>query len=360
MPYPHYKFLGAQTTAAMRTLLQDTIHDINYGQTVFTTSLDVSQNGSTILTKGPDFHSTSSSQTYIPYTYDITGFSYPIQSGDSIDFLVKSYYSQLGNASNLHNDTSYYYQHLHNYYAYDDGTAEVAYALSGNTDVSMAYQFDVKMRDTLVGVQIYFNPVGVDVTNKLFQLCAWSSVSASSNSSTLIYRRTDQKPGVNDSINGFKTFTFDSTIIVDPGPLWVGLTQNEPATQYGIGLDRNTDSHSKMFYHVDGFWYQSAVIGSWMIRPIFGSHVNVIGVDEINSATHFTIFPNPASSVLNISVQKEGNYKLHILDLQGRVILEDRIANEKTISTSGLSRGVYFVQLTDEQNLTSVQKLILQ
>lgn len=360
MPYPHYKYLGAQAPAAMRTSLADTIHDINYGGTVFTPALDISQNGTSIFQQTPGFFSTTGSQTYIPFAYDISNFSYPIQSGDSIDFLVRSYFSQQGTTSLAFNDTSFYHQYFHNYYAYDDGSAEVAYGLTGNTDVSMAYKFDVKMRDTLVGVQIYFNPVGVDVTNKLFQLCAWSSVDAGSNSSSLIYRRIDQKPGVNDSINGFKTFTFDSLIIVDPGPIWIGLTQNEPATQYGVGLDRNTDSHGNMYYHVDGFWHQSSVVGSWMIRPVFGSHLTVIGVDELSSSFNFNVFPNPATTSFSITLPKPGTYGVQVLDLAGRIINSQSINNNTTISTAEFSAGVYFVRLTNEHNLTSVQKLIIQ
>ena len=361
MPYNHYKFLGTQTLSAMRTDLLDTLYNLDYSPFSFNSGADISQNGTSIFSQSQGPTSMPSPHSYLGYTFPLNSFVFPSQSVDSVDFLVKTFVSQTGTASNVYNDTSYFTQHFHNYYAYDDGSAEVAYALTGNTEIEMAYKFDVKMRDTLVGVQIYFNPVGVNVTNKLFQLCAWSNVDVSGNSASLIYKRPDQKCGTNDSINGFRTYTFDSTIIVDPGPIWVGILQNEPATQYGVGLDRNTDSHTKMFYHVDGFWYQSSVAGSWMIRPLFGSHVNAIGVDEINKNTFsFTLYPNPANESFTISCPLTGNYHFELTDITGRILKTDVVKDAEKIDVSNFTKGIYLIRLTDSKGNSSVQKLLIQ
>jgi hypothetical protein len=360
MPYPHYKSLGAQMSAAMKTDLPDSIYTLDYGVTSITPELTISQFGSTIYTTnlgGPI--TTNGSNFYTPYSFP-TNFTLPAQSTDSVEFLVKSFYPFTGIQSNRYNDTSYFTQILKNYYSYDDGSAEVGYGLTGNTDVQIAYKFDVKMRDTLVGAQIYFNPVGIDVSNILFQLVAWSSVDVAGNSDTRIHTTYDLKPGAIGGINGFKTFVFDSAIVVDPGTLYIGIEQNEPATQYGIGLDRTTDSRSKMFYHLDGFWRQSSVQGSWMIRPIFGPRYPfTVGVNELSSNFDFSIYPNPASDNITIELPFEKKSKIQIINVVGEIVLEEDISSSKTISVENIASGIYFARITNDNNFSSVRKFVI-
>ena len=360
MPYPHYKSLGAQMSSAMKTSLADSIYTLDYGVTSITPELTISQFGSSIFSTnlgGPI--TTNGSNLYTPYSFP-SNFTFPVQSTDSVDFLVKSFFPFTGAFSNRFNDTSYFTQHLNNYYAYDDGTAEVGYGLTGNTDVQIAYKFDVKMRDTLVGAQIYFNPVGIDVSNTLFQLIAWSSVDVAGNSDTRIHTTYDLKPGVNTSINGFKTYIFDAPLVVDPGTFFIGIEQNEPATQYGIGLDRNTDSRSKMYYHLDGFWRQSSIQGSWMIRPIFGPRYPfTVEVSEASNSFDFNIYPNPASEKITIELPFNKKSKVQIINVVGEVILEEEITSSKTISIENIASGIYFARIINDNNFSSVRKFVI-
>ncbi len=361
MPYPHYKSLGSQIPSAMKTTLPDSIYTLDYDSTSIDPQLTISQFGSDLFNTnlgGPI--NTDGPRTYKSYSFSMSSFSFPVQATDSVDFLVKSYFPFTGAFSNRFNDTSYFTQHLKNYYSYDDGTAEVGYGLTGNTDVQIAYKFDVKMRDTLVGAQIYFNPVGIDVSNTLFQLVAWSSVDVAGNSDTRIRTTYDLKPGVNENINGFKTFVFDTAIVVDPGTFYIGIEQNEPATQYGIGLDRNTDSRSKMFYHLDGFWRQSSVQGSWMIRPLFGPRFPfTIGLNEVSSNFDFTIYPNPATEKITIELPFETSSKVQIINVVGEVILEEEITSSKTISVENIAAGIYFARIINDTNFSSVRKFVI-
>jgi hypothetical protein len=361
MPYPHYKSLGNQL-GAMKTSLNDTIYDINYGPTSYLPQIDILQNGTVIHSGGTGSVSALSSNSYIPYTIPLNNYVYPTQSPDSAEFLVKSYFSVTGTQSNRHNDTSFFYQRFHNYYAYDDGSAEASYSLVGNADVSVAYRFDIKQQDTLRGVQIYWNPVGDVVTNKLFQLTAWSNVQVNSSggSAVQIYRMIDQKPDTSTGINSFKTYKFDSLIVVNPGYLWVGIIQNEPQFLYGIGLDRNTDSHNNIFFHVDGSWYNSSIIGSLMIRPIFGKNFSVVDVAEPDQNFDFNVYPNPSSDLLHVDFSNSfGNkYSYELITVTGAVSLSGKINSGETIDVSALSKGFYMLRLTNNVNgISSVRKV---
>ena len=176
----------------------------------------------------------------------------------------------------------------------------------------------------------------------------------------MLYSRIDQRPGVNDSINGFKSFTFDSTLIVGPGVIYVGMIQSEPATIYGVGLDRNTDSRSKMFYHLDGYWRQSNIKGSWMMRPIFGKRISVVGVDQIsNHTSDFEIYPNPANDHITVNLFSEKKSTIQIIDLLGQVKYEEVINGQKSISTQNFSKGIYFLRVIYSNNFSSVKKFII-
>lgn len=361
MPYPHYKSLSSQL-AAMKTSIEDTIYNIDYGQTSYTTAADISQNGTTLFS-GSNFASTLTSQVYIPFSIPMNSFAFPVQNQDTADFLVRSYFSQNGVETNSFNDTSYYTQHFHNYYAYDDGSAEVAYGLTGSQDVSLAVRFDVKMLDTLRGVQIYFNPTGVNITNKLFQLTAWSNIDIATNQSTELFREINQKPDSFDGINAFKTFLFTNTIVVNPGPVWVGFIQNEPQTLYGVGFDRNTDSHDKVAVRLAGSWLPSGVYGSLMIRPLFGKRISGVSVEETAALRpEFSVSPNPANGKFHLAFNNPAQKKFHLqlFDCLGSIISEEKITGSGDFDISGFSAGIYMVRLSDETAKTfSVRKLVI-
>ncbi|MBL0139832.1 MAG: T9SS type A sorting domain-containing protein [Bacteroidetes bacterium] len=359
MPYTHYKSLSTPLNAMVTDIL-DTIHDLNYGQTSFIPSVSVFNSGGLqIFTNNSGSISSPSSNSYIPFAVPLNSFAFPIVPQDSTDFTMKVYFTQTGGITNAHNDTSYLKQKFYNYYAYDDGSAEIGYGLSGNTDLKLAYQFNVKKQDTLRGVQIYFNPVGLNVHNKLFQLAYWSDVNVGANSDQLVYKMINQKPANVDAINGFATYLFDTLLIAPAGNIYVGVIQNEPQTLYGFGLDRNTDAHTKMFYHLDGYWYNSQVKGSLMIRPLFGDTItrgNLISVTELETPElPFTLYPNPVENdfVLDFKQEPGEKYSYTICDLTGKQIQTAEAIPGNQIHTAHLSSGFYFLRLTAKKAAVS-------
>ncbi len=365
MPYSHYKALGTPPVAGTLVPdMSDSVYVLNYGPASFTQFIDIIQVGQPV----PDYHVSTgifngNPLSYVNNTLPLN-YYFPALPGDSVDYLVKSFLDDPVARLNKYNDTSYYYQHFYNYYSYDDGSAEVGYGITGNVDVSMAYLFNVKVADTLRGVQIYFNPTGLDVTNKLFQLTVWSDINLTTNQSIEMYRMINQKPGECDSLNGFKTYLFDTTLVVGPGNIWVGMIQNEPQALYGVGLDRNTDSRTKMYYHIDGIWSGSSIFGSWMIRPLFGKKIPVVSVEENeNLVSDFSVFPNPANDHAHIRFNNRGdrNYTCQIFDCIGSLLREELLSPDGNIDISALSKGIYIVRIYAPGDRTGkVQKLIIQ
>ncbi|MFN8142835.1 MAG: T9SS type A sorting domain-containing protein [Bacteroidia bacterium] len=352
MPYTHYKALSSPL-AAMQTVVNDTTHNLNRGQYSFTPGIKIyNETGTEIYSFDIGSTSSVSSNSYTGYGVPLNSFSYPSVAADSAKFfVVSSFERDIIGTVNPYNDSSFFTQKFFNYYSYDDGSAEIGYGVSGNTDLKIAYKFDVKKPDTLRGIQIYFNPVGLNVHNKLFQLAYWNSVDVAGNTDHLVYKMINQKPANIDVINGFATYLFDTLLVVPQGSAWVGLIQNEPQTLYGIGLDRNTDSHQKMNYHLDGFWYTSQVHGSWMIRPLFGDTLNrgmLIGIDDPTSPTmDIRMYPNPVQHefTLNFIMKAGEKYTCSIFDLSGQLIKSEEAVSGNKISCQDLSPGFYFLRI---------------
>lgn len=91
---------------------------------------------------------------------------------------------------------------------------------------------------------------------------------------------------------------------------------------------------------------------------------------EINNATNkkMSVYPTPASSFVNISIPlslKESIDKIQILDIVGRVVLEEKIVNKSNAiitvyNLSNLANGTYIIAAKDSDGrLLQSSKLII-
>lgn len=71
-----------------------------------------------------------------------------------------------------------------------------------------------------------------------------------------------------------------------------------------------------------------------------------IGVDEMNTASLFRVWPVPAHGTITVHCDRPGaDVRLH--DISGRVILRERVSDRQhRLEVSGLSRGTYVLELT--------------
>src|SRR5690606_6406547 len=103
------------------------------------------------------------------YSYHDLGTTYQFSTGMANDtmvafdheFTATAPFAQLTNA----NDTTRGQQVFANYYAYDDGSAELAYGINGE-QARLAVQFTSWEPDSLVAVQMHFVPTVLDHSDK--------------------------------------------------------------------------------------------------------------------------------------------------------------------------------------------------
>jgi hypothetical protein len=86
-----------------------------------------------------------------------------------------------------------------------------------------------------------------------------------------------------------------------------------------------------------------------------------------NEAIAFRLYPNPARSQLffDFSVQKQGIHHFKMFDMMGKLVLwettELEIGNHsRSISFSGLGKGIYFFRLEDEKGILKQQKILIE
>lgn len=357
MPWSHYKSLPSPVTAMIDTVT-DTIFNINYSlTTVNHAPRCVDESGNIILTQ-PLTSQNIATASSVVFTKSLNGFFFPVSPSESASFLIKNYITSSGTI-NSYNDTAFYLQRFKNYYSHDDGTAELAYGIA-EIGAKGAYKFENLKADTLLGMQIYFNPVGDQVHSKLFQMCFWKSIGYNGGTENLVYKMINLKPANRDSINGFVTYYFDTALAVSKGDFYVGWMQND-ATLLGVGIDKNTDSNSNMFYYASGSWHKSSVQGSWMIRPVFGERITLGMDDLVLSNRQINVFPNPSKGIIHIETEKQklGNLSVEIIDLYGRIVLNGKLQDGK-VDVSFLNDGLYILRVNDDGSTrTYITKILI-
>jgi len=83
-----------------------------------------------------------------------------------------------------------------------------------------------------------------------------------------------------------------------------------------------------------------------------------VGVEAVKASTNLSVYPNPSSSVINIEGSSAGT--VTVCNTLGTVVKELTYDGSKTtVDVSGLSKGLYFVQLTSNDGV-STQSVVVE
>lgn len=280
------------------------------------------------------------------------------QNDDSAKFLVRANLkTDVAQARDYYrwNDTVRFYQDFKNYYAYDDGTAEKGYGISGQgtANASLAYKFEPYMTDTLFGVYIYFNRTQNDGNVKYFYLTVWQDDNGVPGDT--IVSRLGVRPAFLNEINGYVYYPLDTAVVIN-GPFYVGWikTTND---MLNCGLDTENDAHDKIFYNVSGTWQNSIISGALMIRPVFGYEVrNYASAPVTRISQQCSVFPNPASDEITVETESDIDGVM-IYDSLGRLVMQSDAAG--SINVSSLPDGTYFVKPYSDKKLFETAKILI-
>ena len=79
-----------------------------------------------------------------------------------------------------------------------------------------------------------------------------------------------------------------------------------------------------------------------------------------NYSSLFELFPNPSDFSTNLKFEEIGDYNIIVLDLNGKKVHELNLeqVSEHSLDISSYKKGVYFVNVSNQNNLVSTKKLI--
>lgn len=275
---------------------------------------------------------------------------YTLPAGPADSIIIKSEISVQPFDILPTNDTIRHLQRFSNIMAYDDGSAENAYGLTGTQIKKFAYEFNLNAPDTLVGIQFMYTQVEANVSDMVFNINVWDSLVLGdfNYEDQPVITIDNRKPYYVDSTNGFTTYVLDSPIVFS-NKLYAGWVQNQSETRrLQVGYDLNSKlGRPHMFIYTNSAWNPSPIslAGSPMIRLIFDSDYNGFstGVEEVKEES-LQVFPNPSTGYINISGPAYANYTVTAYNLLGEQVLQQgNVGNRLDISS--LTDGVYLLQI---------------
>lgn len=236
------------------------------------------------------------------------------------------------------NDTLTTTYKLKDYYAYDDGTAEFSARLNTTTD-RLAYAFDMLTDDvdTLVGFDVYFPDFGL-TSNPLVNFAVYEDNNGMPGD--LLYTLSSYTLKVQNAVNKFQRVNILETVRVQKR-FYIGYTS--PAVR--IGLDYNNNTADRIFVDVGGGWYQNTdVNGSLMIRPLFGKGVdNPVGIPE--EVVTIAAYPNPNNGEFYIDSKTE---LIQVINLAGQsipFIVQEYSSEQQKVNLQQNAPGLYILKI---------------
>ncbi len=259
----------------------------------------------------------------------------------------------------LTNDKIEYTQHITDYFAYDDASAESAYGLVQALSMA-ALKFTLIQQDALSGVYVYFNPVVDNAVNKVFKLTVWDEVGGLPGN-MIFQTLKNYSPSYARVVNGFFKLDLDTELVLPAGNFFIGW-QQITANELNIGLDKNNNHGDKLYYNIGSGWLQSIISGSLMLHPVFSSCPNLyIGIAEKSKTAVNTLalYPNPAQDAFFIKSKSVFDATISLLDVSGKTVIRRSQSSAIGIDISGIEQGVYFVHIENRQDHTFTTKKIV-
>jgi hypothetical protein len=263
------------------------------------------------------------------------------------------------------NDTCRTLLNFKDYYAYDDGTPEYGFGISGEstTGALLACRFRIYLADTLRALDMLFNKTRNHFNSTLeFHICAWKD--AGGVPGDLIYMSPETfSPGDMEGMPGFRRYLFpvDTDLVITDTSVFVGWKQTSEEF-LNLGYDVNRDNLPRTFVNISGDWFNpggSLIPGTLMIRAVFGRKALATGGNEVPGSLHdVVLFPNPASDRINIRAEGFQLSRIRLMDLHGRVLREESGARDN-VDVSACPSGLYFLQLIASDGTVVSRKIVV-
>lgn len=237
------------------------------------------------------------------------------------------------------------------YFAYDDGSAELTIEIDPGNTILQAY--DTYVNDELVGVRVAI-PQGLGALGTQdLRLVVYAGDTIPE---TLIY--SEDFPILQpeelffDSLQGYTTYRFAGPLPLAAGRVFVGWEQLSSNRNVGIGFDRNNAPEGVQWFNVgNGFQrITGTTTGAIMLRPLMSGFegFQTDTEDPTAEVSKLVVYPNPTSGTLHLRARPDtqiGNLNYRLFSLSGALLRSGPANNELQIGD--LPAGIYLLELTD-------------
>ncbi len=146
-------------------------------------------------------------------------------------------------------------------------------------------------------------------------------------------------------------------VVSDPSPINAGATVLYSGHLYPK-LDHGTTVFRYVFYDM-----ANTNDSTWIDVTFNITNPNSVSIDETKKETTLSLFPNPATTELNVVLNSsESNKRVDIIDLLGKQVYSRTVPSESAnfkINTINFKPGVYFVSVKANNNSIKTEKIII-
>jgi len=250
------------------------------------------------------------------------------------------------------NDTISLRTVLHDYYAYDDGTAEYSGAINGRLG-RVAVRFVGNRPDVVGAVRVNLAPNGRNLNGQNFTLQilgdAKGRPGAVLGAQSFAIRYPTQP-------NDFVELKLTSPVAVRD-TFYVGWLQLSEDDALQVGLDKNTDFGNQLFYNTGAGWAGNTELrGSFLLRPVMGGQASGVVTETEEERGEFRIFPNPSTGL--IEWNDEAFQSLDVFSVGGQLLKHQPIANQRGANLSELPPGLYLLRFRDQTRQVTKRLLL--
>ena len=266
------------------------------------------------------------------------------------------------------------------YFAYDDGTAELAISVHSNPGnlAQMAVKFNAKAEDTLHSVQFHFPHINEDVSNQLFNIKVWIGSLKPEADYTGVFLKPIYPDRMYDTLQGFTSYPLidDNTgelspLIIPAGDFYIGWQQVTIATNdIPVGYDRNTPHGvDYIFFNAGGDWKPfnqeaNRIDGSVMIRPSYRPIEMITSTTDLqHNLKSLQFFPNPSNGTFRVASDDTwdtGNKWVEVYNTLGKLVHKEPLQDIQTFNSENAGFYLIIVRDSDQQMLGQGKLLLLR
>lgn len=216
--------------------------------------------------------------------------------------------------------------------------------------------FQESVATTVTGVNVFISNNTASVGRNVYGVILNSS-------GTIIATSTNTLTIANGDLSTMRTFNFSPSVAVSANQLvYFGLAQTANATAYyPIGTYTNA--------YLSTSYYTTALVGGapTLLTANLGQmgiELNLtgtcsLGVDSFNVAGDIiNVYPNPATTNLNVKLKSIGvNANFEVYNTIGQIVIPSQKINSNKfdLNVSSLTKGVYFLKINNDGQMSNVK-----